>query len=155
MSIHGTEALAGLQLLVAVARADSAITTNERSVIVGALEDANLPRGITTERLLESTGDVDALIAQIQSQSARDVARDACLTMANATRVCPPNQQAILDKIEKGWAVRPENEELLAGVVADAACDLVRLTPLGRDDAARPVSRAVGFRPMAVVPGDA
>jgi hypothetical protein len=109
MSVHGTEALAGLQLLVAVARADSALTTDERSVIGEALEHANLPRGITTERLLDSTGDVDALIAQIHSQSARDVARDACLTMANATRVCPPKQQAILDKIEKGWAVRPED----------------------------------------------
>jgi len=155
MSIRGTEALAGLQLLVAVATADSALTTDERSVIVDALEDANLPRGITTERLLESTCDVDALIAQIQSQSARDVARDACLTMANATRVCPPNQQAILDKIEKGWAVRPENEETLAGVVADAAREIVRLTPLDDAGASRPNSRPVGFRPMAVVRRDA
>ena len=141
MSIHGTEALAGLQLLVAVARADSALTTDERSVIGDALADAHLPGGITSQRLIDSSSDVDSLIAQIHSESARDVARDACLTMANASSVCPPGQQAILDKIEKGWAARPEDEQVLAGVVADAARDIVRLTPQDRVDTAQSISR--------------
>jgi len=41
MSIAGTEALAGLQRLVAVAKADSELTPAERAIIAEALEDAS------------------------------------------------------------------------------------------------------------------
>jgi len=108
MSIAGKEALAGLQLLVAVAKADGELTLDERAVIEEALDDARLPDGITAGALIGSSSDVDSLIAQIQAQDARDVASAACVTMANANGACVPKQQAILDKIETAWAAHLE-----------------------------------------------
>ena len=112
MYTAGTEALAGLQLLVAVAKADSELTNDERGVIAHALEDAKLPDGITARALIESSSDVDSLIEQISSRHARDVAFGACRTMANAQPVCLPRQQAILDRIEKAWAVPADRSGL-------------------------------------------
>jgi hypothetical protein len=129
MSIEGNEALAGLQLLVAVAKADSDLTTDERSVIAEALDDAHLPDGITPRALIESSSDVDSLIAQIHAQDARDVAFAACLTMADSSGVRLPKRQAILDKIETAWAVPAEEKSRLGRVLAEAR-DTVWLTHL-------------------------
>jgi uncharacterized protein (DUF697 family) len=129
MYLPGTEALAGLQLIVAVAKADGPLTEDERTFIAESLEDAELPDGITTGALIGSSYDVDALIAQVVSQEARDVAFAACLTMAHANRVCLPKQQTILDKIESAWAV-PEEKKTLLGRVFTEARDTVWLTQL-------------------------
>jgi len=120
MSIAGKEALAGLQLLVAVAKAGGNLTADERGVIAEALEGADLPDGITAGALIDSSSDVDSLIAQIHAQGARDVAFAACLTMANANRVCVPKQQAILDKIETAWAAPAQMRSLVGRVFAQA-----------------------------------
>jgi len=113
MSIAGKEALAGLQLLVAIAKADGELTPDERGVIVEALAAAKMPDGITAGALIDSSYDVDSLIAQIEAQDARDVAFAACLTMANANGACLPQQQAILDKIETAWVVPAEKKGLV------------------------------------------
>lgn len=105
MSIAGTEALAGLQLLVAIAKAGGEPTDEDREVIEEALEQAELPAGITTGALLRSSYDVDEQIAQVASRSAREIAFGACLAIANVRRACRPRQQAILDRIAKAWAV--------------------------------------------------
>jgi hypothetical protein len=104
MSHSGIEALAGLQLLVAVAKAGGGPTPRGRAVIAEALEDAHLPDGITAVALIRSSYDVDVQIAQVASQRARDVAFHACSALAHAGPVCPPKQQAILDRIERAWA---------------------------------------------------
>jgi tellurite resistance protein len=129
MSIAGRESLAGLQLLVAVAKADGELTLDERGVIAEALADARLPDGITAGALIGSSSDVDSLIAQIQAQDARDVAFAACVTMADADGVRVPKQQAILDKIETAWAA-PAEKRALAGRVLAEECDTVWLTHL-------------------------
>jgi tellurite resistance protein len=120
MSIAGKEALAGLQLLVAVAKADGELTPDDRGVIVEALAGAELPDGITAGALIGSSSDVDSLIAQIQAQDARDVAFAACLTMANANGACRPKQQAILEKIEAAWAVSAEKKSLVGRALVEA-----------------------------------
>ena len=125
----GREALAGLQLLVAVAKADGPLTDDDRAVIAEALERSELPRGITPGTLIASSHDVDALIAQVVSREARDVAFAACLTMAHANRVCLPGQQAILTEMERAWAVPEESKTLLARIVSETY-DTVWLTEL-------------------------
>jgi len=164
MSIEGKEALAGLQLLVAVAKADGGLTPDERSVIVEALDDAKLPDGVSAGALMESSYDVDSLIAQIHEQAARDVAFAACLTMANANRVCLPKQQAILDKIEKAWAVPAEKKSLLGRVLAEArdtvwpthlepTADTAKRQALVNEDVLRysVLSAVLGLNPMPLV----
>ena len=164
MSIAGKEALAGLQLLVAVAKADGGLTPDERSVIAEALEDAKLPDGITAGALIESSYDVDSLIAQIQAQDARDVAFAACLTMANANRVCLPKQQALLDKIETAWAVPAEKKGLLGRVLAEArdtvwstrlepTADRVKRDALVKEDVLRysVLAAVLGLNPLPLV----
>jgi tellurite resistance protein len=94
--------------VVAVAKADSALTPEEGAIIVEALEDAKLPDGITARALIDSSSDVDSLIGQVESQGARDVAFAACITIAAADDGCLPKQQAILDRIEAAWAVTTE-----------------------------------------------
>ncbi len=109
MSIAGTEALAGLQLLVAIAEADGELTARERAFIGVALEDANLPPGITAGALIASSYDVDSQIAQVASQDARDVALVACRAIAHVHSACAPRERAILDRIETAWLARVES----------------------------------------------
>jgi hypothetical protein len=108
MSDTGMESLAGLQLLVAVAKVDGELTPWERGFIAEALDDARLPDGVTAAALIASSYDVDALIAQIASQDGRDAAFGACSAMAHAGRACLPEEQAILDRIESAWAAHAE-----------------------------------------------
>ncbi len=124
MSITGLESLAGLQLLVAVAKADGDLTPGERGAIAGALAEAHLPPGVTSGELIHSSGNVDSLIEQISSPEARDTAFGACLTMAYAHGRCAPKQREILDRIDTAWGVAPETRMRLDRVLSEA-CETV------------------------------
>src|SRR5262245_40889283 len=108
MSVTEKEAVASLELLVAIAKADGSLAPEERAVLEDTLKGAKLPGGLTVDALLGGTYDVDALASQITSQEARDAAFSSAFAMAYADRTCLPEEQAILAKLERAWTVPKE-----------------------------------------------
>lgn len=103
MSETGLETLAGLQLLVAIGRADGAMTAAQLEIVSLALDAAELPAGVTAAELLSSSSNVDSLISQIVSQDGRNAVFTACLMMVHVDHVCRENQQEILHRMERAW----------------------------------------------------
>lgn len=134
LTLTEKEALAGLKLLVAVAKADGQLSSAERAALEDALRPAKLPSGVTVEALLDGTYDVDALVRDVTSQTARDAAFGACLTMAHAHRVPSAHAQAVLARIESAWAV-PQDKRGLLGRLLHEARDTVWFThPVATSD---------------------
>ncbi len=129
MSVTEKETLAGLKVLVCVAKADGVLAPEERAVLEDALKGAKLAGGVTTQSLLDGTYDFDALLAEIASQEARDATFSAAFAMAYADRRCDAAEQALLDKIEKAFVVAKETKGLFNRVFAEAK-DTVSLTSI-------------------------
>jgi len=114
MSIAEDEALATLRILVAIARADGSIHTDERKSLAAALEslggDVALPGGLATDRLLDETIDLDAELAVLTSPDAREQIYRSAYFMAFADGSCSKEEQAILDRI--AVATEPSAETL-------------------------------------------
>jgi len=119
MAIHEKEALAGLKLLVAVAKADGSLTTGERTVLEESLAGAKLEGGITAQNLLDGNYDVETVARDVTSQEGRDAAFSACFAAAYADRTCTPPEQAVLDRIGKAWAVPEEKKNLLGRILKE------------------------------------
>jgi uncharacterized protein (DUF697 family) len=119
MAIHEKEALAGLKLLVAVAKADGSLTTEERTVLEESLAGAKLEGGITAQNLLDGNYDVETVAKDVTSQEGRDAAFSACFAVAYANRTCLPQEQVVLDRIGKAWAVPEEKKNLLGRILKE------------------------------------
>ena len=129
MAMNEIEAVASLKILVCIAKADYAITPEERAVFDGAVRNANLPANLTYEVLFEDNPDFDALLRQITSQEGRDVTFSAAFAMAYADRECHPAEQALLDKIEKAFVVPKEKKGFIKRIF-DEGRDTLSLTSI-------------------------
>jgi len=119
MAIHENEALAGLKLLVAIAKADGSLTPEERTVLEDSLSGAKLAGGTTSQALLDGSWDVESVAKEVTSQEGRDAAFSACFAMAYADRTCLPSEQVVLDRIGKAWAVPEAKKNLLGRVLKE------------------------------------
>jgi uncharacterized protein (DUF697 family) len=119
MPIPEKEALAGLKLLVVIAKADGSLTSEERTVLAEAVEGAKLGGDVTPQSLLDGNYNVDVLTGDVNSQEGRDVAFSACFAMAYASRECLPEEQTILDRVAKAWAVPKEKQGLLGRILKE------------------------------------
>lgn len=109
MSITENEALASLRILVAIARADGTVHNDERKSLAAAIESLqstdeggsgfSLPSGLTLEKLLGETVDVEAQLRELQSPEAREQIYRSAYFMAYADGTCTKEEQAILDRI--------------------------------------------------------
>lgn len=127
MSIPEKETLAGLKLLVALAKADGSLTTQERDAFAESLDGAKLAGDATAQGLLDGDHDVGALVKEVVSQEGRDAAFGACLAMAYSDRECLPQEQVILDRLEKEWAIPKERKGVL-GRILDQSRDTAWFT---------------------------
>ena len=129
MSMNEIESVASLKILVCIAKADHAITTEERSVLDDALKAAKLPGNLTTQSLLEGNYDFDTLLREITSQEGKDAAFSSAFAMAYADRNCDPAEQALLEKIEKAFAV-PRDKKGMFSRLFEEARDTVSLSSI-------------------------
>lgn len=143
MSISEKETLASVKLLVCLARADGNLAPEERAVLADALVAIPLTAGTTVEAMLDGRYDADALVKEITSQAARDAAFSSCFAMAYADRVYHPAEQALLEKIEKAWAVPQERKGLLGRIYQETR-DTVSLSSI--QPIADPARRAAQIR---------
>lgn len=103
------EALASLQLLVAVAKANGVISDEERSAIQDALEGGSLPGEYTVDSLLSENQPLESILAVIQSEEARHQAFSAAYLLAYADGDYSPEEKALLDDLQKRWNI-PDSE---------------------------------------------
>ncbi|WP_394847696.1 TerB family tellurite resistance protein [Pendulispora brunnea] len=101
--ISVTEGLAGLRILVAVAKADGRLLAEERTALEEALEGVSLPDGVTLETLLEEETDVEAQIQRIVSPEARRQTYDAAVAIALVDGERVSQENAILDRMKAAF----------------------------------------------------
>ena len=78
------ETFSGIKVLVAVAQADGCIDGRERVAIENALDGTELPGGITVERLLSSSIDLNIELSRITTDDARKRTYRAACALAYA-----------------------------------------------------------------------
>jgi uncharacterized protein (DUF697 family)/tellurite resistance protein len=125
MTIRDTEAVASLQILAAMARADGTVHHDERKSLAAALESLGLDKPLEVDELLASDKviDVAAELARLETPAAREQIYRSAFFMAYADGSCTNEEQAILDQIAAA-----------TGVTAEARASLERLfvTPVER-----------------------
>ena len=99
MTMTDREALAGLRLLVAVARADGVVRDEEKEAITAALEG----RAESLDAILEGKFDLEEEIRAISSADARVEAYRSAYALANADGSCSTEEREILEKIRAGF----------------------------------------------------
>jgi uncharacterized protein (DUF697 family) len=100
------EVLAGIKVLVALAKADGHLHDNEAIAIRNALDGADLGPDVTTEKLLEESIDLDAEIGKIRSNETRRSTFEAACAMVYVDGEAAESERAILEKLRKGWEVQ-------------------------------------------------
>lgn len=107
--MESKEALASLQLLVHVAKANGVISEEERSGIQDALEGSSLPGDYTIDSLLAEDQPLESVLAVIQSEEARHQSFSASYLLAYADGECSLEEKALLDDLQKRWNI-PDSE---------------------------------------------
>jgi uncharacterized protein (DUF697 family) len=110
--MNENEILAGLRLLVAVAKADGQLHPEERKAIEAALANIELPESTSAESLLDEDVDVDAQVAVFEGQAAKNEAYKAAYSMAYADGKCSSEEQSLLESLRQRLVV-PEGEATL------------------------------------------
>jgi uncharacterized protein (DUF697 family)/uncharacterized tellurite resistance protein B-like protein len=119
MAINDAEAVAGLRILVAIAKADGTIHEAERAALTTSLEGVNLPDGVTVDSLLKEPTDVDRALGAVKSPDARDDIYKSAYGMAHADGKCSPEEQELLDKIKKTWEIPDKQANFVARIFAE------------------------------------
>lgn len=97
------EALAGLTVLVAIAKADGVLAPEEIRALDEAAGAADL--GIDVEALVETPLDLDDALATIQDDPMRRRVYVAAAAMALADRVVAPEEDALLAHLRAVWGI--------------------------------------------------
>jgi len=126
MAHSDREVLAGVRLLVCVARADGQLTDHELAALDGAIQV--LPTGSagsSLEELLASDIDFDAELVQLRSPESRKRVYDAALVLANADGAASPEELAMLERLQP-----LQGEATLLGQLVGETRDTIFLTRL-------------------------
>lgn len=113
MSVN-TETLAGLRLLVCMAKADGVLKPDERFAIEDALAGVTLPEALTLERLLEEINDPVRLAAEITSPDARDYTYASVFSIAYCDSDLAANEESLLKLLRDNWKIDPTDQQKLA-----------------------------------------
>lgn len=111
MPIEQNEALACLEVLVAIMKADGKIDPAEKKSLAAALEAFDLPPAsrANAEHLLEGKIDVDAALAKITSDEGREQTYRSAYFMAHADGSCGQAEADLLSRVEA--ATKPSDAQ--------------------------------------------
>lgn len=107
MAISETEAVAGLRILVAMAKADGKIHADERKSLAGAIGNLQV-EGVTVESVLDADILVEAELVKLESDEAREQIYRSAFFLAHADGACSPEEQALLEKVAEATNATPE-----------------------------------------------
>jgi uncharacterized protein (DUF697 family)/tellurite resistance protein len=133
MALTEQQALAGLRVLVCVAKADGVLHDEERRSLSTAIEGVSLPDGLTLDGLLDEKNELDDLAKLLQSDEARVETFKSAYGMAHADGNCSSEEQALLDRLQKSLEVADDEtsriKQLFAGA-ADGGATAVHAKPI-------------------------
>jgi uncharacterized protein (DUF697 family)/tellurite resistance protein len=113
MAVDEKEVLAGLRVLVCIAKADGILHEAERVALASALEGLTLPSGGDLDSLLDATIDFETELAQLQTPEAKSEAYKSAYAMAHADGDCSAEEQALLDRMRIALDIAPEERSLV------------------------------------------
>jgi len=114
MPISREESIAGLRLLVCMAKADGVLHAKERAILEATFEDLELPAGIDLQWLLDEPSELAAVLKQIGSTEARDAAYAAVYALACTDGDCSDEERALLGRIREGLGIDETQDAHLA-----------------------------------------
>lgn len=120
-----TESLAGLRLLVAVAQADETLDPAEKDALEAAIAALPMPPGASLDAsalnfLFQEQQDVPTLLAQLESQEARESVYQSMYAMAWADGDCSPVEQSLLDHARQELGIPEESQGVLDRFLREA-----------------------------------
>lgn len=113
MSMSGKEAIAGIRVLVGVAKADGVVHDGEKQALAAALEGAPLPYGRTLDTLLAEDVDLDAQLETLVTPEAKQHVFESAYAVAYADGTCSPEEQKTLDRIQAALGIGKDHAALL------------------------------------------
>lgn len=126
MAITALDALSGLRILIAMAKADGTIDDDERVALYAALEGIELPEHMTADSLLAEPVDLDHVLESVQGRAARDELYVSAYGVAYADGHCTAEEQALLDHIKRVWAIPDEQTAAVASLFTETQDTVVR-----------------------------
>jgi uncharacterized protein (DUF697 family) len=120
MSAMNHEALAGIRLMICMAKADGVFKPDERYTLEDELAGAALPDGLTVEKLLEENNDPAALAEQIKSPEARDFTYASVYALAYCDRELAEAEEKLLSILRAAWGIKKDEDAALAAALAPA-----------------------------------
>jgi uncharacterized protein (DUF697 family)/uncharacterized tellurite resistance protein B-like protein len=120
MSMSGKETIAGVRVLVCVAKADGVVHEEERKALEASLEGAPLPLGMTLETLLAESIDLDAQLEHLVTPEAKDQVFKSACSLAYADGACSPEEQKMLDHLQARLGIPREQSSVVARIFAEA-----------------------------------
>lgn len=150
MELTTQEALASLRVLVATAQADGVLHERERVVLEAALADVELPDGSSPQQLIHETPDLEAAIAQLQSEDARRHAYGAAFALARADGEWHPAEAALLERLRTELGIEEAQHLRLERLFAELEDD-ARPAPEPVDPSKRADTIAAETRKCAIV----
>jgi uncharacterized protein (DUF697 family)/tellurite resistance protein len=114
MPISREESIAGLRLLVCMAKADGVLHDKERAILEATFEDLELPPGLDLQWLLDEPIALENVIGQIASPEAKDASYAAVYALACTDGDCSVEERALLERIRVGLGIDAMQDEHLA-----------------------------------------
>jgi uncharacterized protein (DUF697 family) len=114
------EALAGLRVLVAVAKSDGRVDPEERKALEEAFSRVPKSGGTDLDRLLDEPVDLDAELARIVDPAARDSVYNAAFTIAHADGHSSAEEHRVLDHVRERLRIPKDRATLLERVIGEA-----------------------------------
>jgi uncharacterized protein (DUF697 family) len=108
------ESIAALRLLVCVAKADGVLHDSERSVLDASFHGIDLPQGVTLQWLLDEPVALDAVLAQLQSEDAREHAYASAYSLACSDGDCSEAEREMLLRIRDALGIDETQDAHLA-----------------------------------------
>lgn len=113
MSDLTSEGLAGIRLLVCMAKADGVLKPDERYELEEALVGLTLPEGLNIDALLKEENEPLKIARKIESTEGRDYTYAACYALAHCDRELAEAEDAILKTLRHEWDIKAEEDAAL------------------------------------------
>ncbi len=120
MTTTETEVLAGLRVLVCIAKADGVLHEEEEKALAAAIEASPLPEGITLDDLLGEDANLEDELAHIVREELRREVYQSAYSMAHADGDCSSEEQSLLDQIHAAFALSKDDTTAIQRLFHDS-----------------------------------
>lgn len=111
MAITEREAVAGLRILICVAKADGVLHEGERAALERALEGVALPAGVDLDAFLDEPANLEEQARALQSDLARERVFQSACGIAFADGECSPEELHVLELVREALGISEERAQ--------------------------------------------